>query len=708
MLLENFKNLVDNTPQTLYTNELEEAYKTLKLDYKTSLTLSESDITKHIYSTISSSISLKEKEEKENIKRLEFINLRNDLIYRYILFDENPIEYLKIISVINDSCRKDCNYFVNFNNTENWKTAIENCKNYIFFRPNTFTIELKNLRKDYPKQYDIATSAKYLIKNDCKIEIINSQINIIEGFDAIAIKLEEMIKNLGGITLIKSIFNYLSQKKQYSERFERYLMPRKTSGLGYEQKPEIPFGYLLNIALKYPYEKLKLKNPQKELNNIIELSIIMTNGAFGVQQYNMWENIFQDGETIIKLCTDIALWDSLYNFPQTRPTSAFEITQNLFSYIDNSIFENTLGFKKEDFWCVVNKINSINANPNNITIIYVSKLEKELKQIDTNIIQSILNFLSHKSDVNKDYNLPSDYFHIDFFLKPLLKLSPTKFVLLNKSWCSPSYFESLATHFREVLKIERRDLDYELGQQLEIYLQEKLKRNNINFFTGNYRVNGVDGECDLLIETDKSIILIEFKKKTLTRKAKSGIDINVLLDLVESLFNAQIQAGRTEIFLREEKELILVNNKKEEFKIELKDRTIERIALTQLEFGGFQDRTIVKSFLKSFLTHSFNTNSNDKQIIKKFEKLAEKQKVWIDQYEKLINLDKSFEHHPYFNCWFLSLPQLMEIINLSNDNNSFYETLTNTKYITMSTLDWYFEFNYTNSLKNHQDNVIKK
>jgi hypothetical protein len=130
------------------------------------------------------------------------------------------------------------------------------------------------------------------------------------------------------------------------------------------------------------------------------------------------------------------------------------------------------------------------------------------------------------------------------------------------------------------------------------------------------------------------------------------------------------------------------------------NRTIERVALTQLEFGGFQDRGIINQFLKSLLTHSFGTYSSDPAIIKKFKKLNEKQKLWIDQHNKLHSLDKNFSRFPYFNCWFMSLPQLIEVVNLSSDNNSFYDNFGKTKYVTANTLDWYREFEYISGLHN--------
>jgi hypothetical protein len=454
----------------------------------------------------------------------------------------------------------------------------------------------------------------------------------------------------------------------------------------------------LNLSLKYPYENIKARNPQKCLNEIIDLAITISNGAYGVQHYNFWEFHFQSGETIIQFCTEIALWDSMFTIPQCRPSSALEICDNLFSFISDTDFKNAVGFSKQEFLQVSNEINQLALNTHSPTTVYYSVLAKALNHIDKKTIRNILDFISHPSTVNENYVLPSDYSSIDFGQRPLMKLGETKFLLVNKSWCAPNYFESLATPLREYFKLQRKDLDNDIGGQLEVYLQNKLTASGITFATGDYDVDGFHGECDLLIESEKSIILIEFKKKVLTRKSKSGVDINILLDLSDSILSAQLQAGRTEIILREKGNIKLKAKDGKEVTVNFDGRQIERVALTQLEFGGFQDRGIINQFLKSLLTHTYGTFSSDPVVIKKFKQLEEKQEVLVEQYNKLHETDKAFAHFPYFNCWFMSLPQLMEIINLSNDNNSFYDTFRKTKHVSLNTLDWYREFDIATTM----------
>lgn len=692
MLLADFKNTVDRYNATILSKDVNEACEALGID--SSRGFSGHQITKQLYENIKAALQV-DNSDIDKISRNKLLNLQSELVYRFVLYNEDPVEYLKTLKVVNDSCRPDVNYFPPFTQTDKWEKAIINCKNFNSFSPDTHAILFGNIRTDYPKDFDIATSVKRLVERGCEIEIINSDIHIISGLETVVKEIDEKIKKLGGIGVILRLFHLLDFQKKYSPRFERYFITRETSGISFDQQPQIPYGFLLNLSLKYPYENPLKANSQDLYKEIIDLAITLLNGAYGVQHYNFWEFHFQSGETIIKFIPEIVLWDTLFSIPQCRPSSALEILDNLFSFISDVDFQGILGFTRTELISVAHEINKSVINVHAPQVIYHSKICKSLKHIDTTKIQLILDLLSHTSTVNEKYTLPSDYSSIDFWKKPLIKLGATKFLLVSRSWCAPSYFEAISMPLRASFKAQKKDLDHELGGQLEKFLQSKLESKGVSFKTGDYDVEGNHGECDLLIESDKAIILIEFKKKVLTGKSKSGIDTNLFIDLSESILDAQFQAGRTEIILREKGSITLIAKGGSTHTINLNGRRIERVALTQLEYGGLHDRSIFKHFLISLLTHTYGTHSTDKTTIEKFDKLKAKQDKWVEQYNRLCLIDNDYPKRPFWDCWFMGLPQLLEVINLSTDNNTFYETFSKTKHITLGTLDWYREFDIT-------------
>jgi len=691
MLLDNFKNTVDKYSASISSDDIFLVCKELGID--TSNGCLQHMVSEKLYGNIKE--ALRFNSSGDGISSVKLSKLQSELIYRYVLYDENPIEYLSILYTINNSCIHDVHYFTPFSETDRWEKTIICCKNYNKLFPSVVSISIDEIREKYPKEIDHATSAKELMKRGCGIEISNSKIKIINGLETVIDELNQKIKKIGGLVLAKYLFNKLNRCKKYSERFDRYFITREVSGAGFDQKPQIPFGFLLNVSLKYPYDNYDIKKGQKLLDDIIDLAIIIANGTYEVQNYSSFEFLFQDGETIIDFLTDIVLWDSIFSIPQCRPSSALDICDNLFSFIGDSIFKDVLGFTKEEFIAVSNELNNIVTDVHSPMIVYHSALCKVLKQINKDTILSILHLLAHKSaEVNAGYNHPDKYTEITFGFKPLIELGPTKFLLMNKSWCAPNYYEAIATPLRKFFEARKDNLDSILGYQLEIYLQNKLNAKGIKFETGDYDIDGEHGECDILIESEKAIILIESKKKVLRRTTKSGSSIDLIIDLSESVLHAQNQAGRTAIDLKENGYIVLKAKDGSHQRVDLNDRRIERVALTHLEFGGLHDKLIFNKFLTSLLNYSFGSHSDDKNIVENLEKLKVRQGEWIKQYERFCEIIPNYSKLPDCgrNCWFMSLPQLLEIINLSNDNNSFYELFSKLRNISYSTLDWYREF----------------
>lgn len=697
MLLNDFKKAVDSCKADITDNDLQNACTKLEID--TSYSYSMSMVSDKLGELIKTSLSFDYKIAESKISRHKLLKLQSDLVYRYILNGEDPVEYLSVLNVLNQTCRGETNtpYFPAFSETEKWNTAIINCKNFNFLFPDIYVRHLSTIRSDFPEEYDRAISVKMLVGMGCTYEIQDSNIIIEEsGLEEVMRNLNEKVKTFGGINLASRIFHFLVNNNSYSTRFERYYLIRQMTGLGFDVKPQVPFGMLLNLSLKHPQQN-PLPYNENLFREIISISSIVANGVYGVQSYDYWGHHYHTGETIIGFCQQMVLWDSLFSLSQYRPSTALEIIGNLFTIIDNDEFERLLGFTLYELLVVAEKVNISVADIHLPEFIDHSEVMKGLN-VQSEKVKAILDFLSHDKPVNADYVIPQDYIHINFFEKPFIKTGDTKYLYMNKSWSAPNYFEVLATFFRNEFKNQGKDFDHILGNQLELFIQKKLIDKNIAFSTGKYKDGRLYGECDLLIESDDMILLIEVKKKSLTRKAKSGGDIEIFLDLCETVLFGHHQTGRTELFLLEKGQLTLDDNGTKKT-ISLNGRKIERIVMAQQEFGGFQDKTFIEQFLTSLLTHSFHTDSEVKNIQDRFTKLGKKQAEFVDQYKKHVELDKGYHMRPFFNCEFISLPQLIEVIHTANDNNSFADSMVKTKFITFQTYDWYKEFETVEQMK---------
>lgn len=177
------------------------------------------------------------------------------------------------------------------------------------------------------------------------------------------------------------------------------------------------------------------------------------------------------------------------------------------------------------------------------------------------------------------------------------------------------------------------------------------------------------------------------KKKTLTRRAKAGSDAHLLLDFAGSLLAAQAQAGWHEVQLRRHHHLDLARDGIAK-RLELNGREVERVAVSLLDFGSFQDRFLLKQFLELTMNVSFTPVAAS--LNEKFEELNELLVAIRKQVAALYPGQKEV-NQPFFNCWFLSVPQLLVLLDGVTDGASFRAELWSCRHVVTGSSDFYFD-----------------
>ena len=168
------------------------------------------------------------------------------------------------------------------------------------------------------------------------------------------------------------------------------------------------------------------------------------------------------------------------------------------------------------------------------------------------------------------------------------------------------------------MRAEVDELDHKVGPAIGRFLETEFASHGVPINGGDYDAGREHGECDLVIETPETVIFAEVKKKALTRRSKAGSDADLLLDLAGSLLAAQAQAGWHEVRLRHDGHLDLRRDGIAT-RLELNDRGVERLAVSLLDFGSFQDRILLKQFLEATLNARFTPAATS--LNKKFEKI---------------------------------------------------------------------------------------
>lgn len=621
----------------------------------------------------------------------QFSDIEDALVYDAVLNETDNSIYLLIIRTIRDHQKS----YKAFDYPTDWAIAIENAKNYNLFSPSIYS-EHGNLRDAYPRAFDVGTAAKELRDLGCRVELEDTTLEVKEGMEKLAADLETVVSELGGIMVIKSLIKTLERDHCYFEKLNRFLIISQISFDPRTTQPMIPYGYLLNLAIKYPYENpafIQSGKRQEAIDKLKYLAFVSTlfSTVLDIRPYGIWERFFQSGETLPKFVSEIAMFDAAISFPSTDINEVPSQLEGFFSWIDSALFESQFNFCVADFINVAKAIIAISKDQNGPVVIYQSSVQKLNKTIQEEKIHTVLLSMSHIKKVNENFKFLTDYTECDFGFKPLIKVTDTKYLLADRSWCAGAFYEVMADLAR---RFDKKKGEGNIGIAIEKFTNAILKEKGIRLYSGNYAgINKGQGECDVLIESQKAIMLMEIKKKVLTRKSKSGVDTGIIVDLAGSLLDAQLQAGRTELILRRQGYIELEDGSGNIYRIELKGRNVERIAMTHLDFGSFQDRNIINNILSIMVnTRVELIDKTNTELFKKFETIKVKSDEWAMQAEELKKNDPDFDHYPFFNCWFLSLSQLTLILQQATDNDSFYERLRKVKHVTLSSSNFYYEF----------------
>jgi hypothetical protein len=395
--------------------------------------------------------------------------------------------------------------------------------------------------------------------------------------------------------------------------------------------------------------------------------------------------MFNNYANHLEFIREIARYDTIFSFEQINPDYIIKIANGLFLRKE---WEEKIDarWSIRDAIEIIKNIIDIGKSNARSFLFYAHEIHLALSNIAPKRIDFILNkILSHSPGVvNSKYKFPAESTEITLMQKPLLTNGHGQFWVVDLSLNAPAFVESLMAGLRS----EIPDIDRTLGSQIELFLKQEMRQRGLVVHGGNYKSSGKHGECDLVIETDSTIVFLEIKKKPLTRRARSGIESFILTDLAGSLLDAHLQTGWHEERMRRAGHLTLTNLDDNEVKIELNNRKIERIAVSLFDFGGFQDRTILSHVLETGL--SVNFTYLDQKQKKAEEALNSSLNELRTQVTSLSNMKDS--RRAFFDCWFVSIPQILLLLESAQTNSDFINALTRMKFVTFGTLDFYYEY----------------
>jgi hypothetical protein len=669
--LPEFKRLVDSSADNItpIRGELSQLYDYVGLPAATSWRLN--TVTDELYNKIRGRFHSDQKAVWRNCRQL-----RNELIYAHILSKEALEPYNVILECLQDALRAPASVPPA---EDDWAGAVGFAYDHVRLHPwsDANRYELTHVR-----QFAVARAALQLKKRG--FEIISGEGNLRvdpASETRLIARLEELTKATGGINVASNIFSIIDNA--YDVQQQRFHLVRRAPSVPGGVEPNVPFGFLLQLAAKHPALPRSREGIDQSWRELAELAIAYA-AVFDVQPYNQFELMFKDYWSIVPFLQEVALYDSLFTIPQIRPRDAIKIAGGLLEWLDPNK-EQSGGWSIAQALTVAQQTLNLAATSRGPVLIELGQLTAPCKPIPAKAIGRILErVFSHSLlGANQNFAKPYEPPGPDFTFKPLLKAGDKKYWLLNPSACATGFIEALFSPLREANK----GFDDRIGLAIEDFLRKELESCGVAVFSGKYLDGGKEWECDLVVESAQTIFFLEIKKKPLTRRARAGTDVDVLLDLAGSLLDAQLQAGGHELRIKANGYLDLADESGRTTRISLNGREVERIAVSLFDFGGFQDRILLKLFLENTLGITYGTHDPSRQ--RKFDALNDKVVELRDQHKRLVALEPEAARQPFFHCWFLSVPQLLVLCDSVKSNDDFRAGLWKTRPVWFGTMDFY-------------------
>lgn len=484
--------------------------------------------------------------------------------------------------------------------------------------------------------------------------------------------------------------------KYYDEKHSRFKF-RIEPGTINLSPLQVPWGYLFNVSLSYLNDTKMSNRQQCVFDECINISKHYF-AAMELQTLSKFEDFCFTRERIIDDIQKIILFDQFFAIDQIASSHMKSIVLGIYNTSVMKPFIN----HSEIYLDIFNWITEQSAKRQPLVFTtdrIVHELENNYIDRHDVIISALKNLSFNKNKVNEGYLNPYDISKRNYYERPLISLN-NQFIYLDKELCNFGFYFTISR------ELSKHGLDDTVsGKAIEEYVSTILKKSGIKFYNGvSYKIStdiakelqitSRTRECDYIIETPKTLIFIELKRKTLTTAARSGNSVQSLVDLSQSFIHALVQAGCHDYCLSRNQELVFENGER----IVLNDRNVERVCLSLFGFFGLQDDCFTNQLLISLLNAKLD--SNDKISLGKIEKyLTELQNQYkTSLFQKKYCRNKYYDLSSFMNCRYLSIPQLLEILSNSSSNEEFERELKRTRHMTTGSKDWFFDYYYNREI----------
>jgi len=647
-------------------------------------------------------LTLKAIPRGETIGLFDLSRLQRHLLFRHVLDGDELHPVYRVVETLQALTQQEKGRFAaGFEAGAAWKEAIRLCLEYLAFGGTADQVDDATFRRLQVRNFNIAEAAGRLRAAGMSLAVEAGHIRPAEGeLERFGARLHSIVQELGGLAVSARLLDTMAP--HFDPSLGRYHLVRTRPSVPQDLPLQVPFGYLLNLAAREAHAPAPRKLPSSEanarwaalINGATDLTAILD-----VQPYTIYEGMFMGPEQLTRRLQQEALYDSAFTLVQLRPSDVGAMLRGLFGWIDDDAVRPRLGWTPSGAIEVAECILRLATPPQGLSF-RAPDVAGRIRHRSKGEVRNILLALSHPpGTVNEGYLLPTHGDRVNFGFRPFVRRHDDSYVLVSPSWCGPAFYEAIAAALRSagVPQVEQR-----VGEATEAFVRAVLAQHGVPSRSGEYTdAEGEVGECDAAIEATADVVFLEMKGKALTRASRAGGIPQLMVDIAASLLKAQAQAGGHEVRIRRDGHLHLRHKREGEYRLELRGREVERVALTLLEYGTFQDRFLCQQIVGAIVNAVITVN--DKEWEKRFRGFFDAQEDLREQVRTLrAQAGGDLGPNLFMNVGFLSLPQLLVLIDGVNSPDTFHQALMFNRNVTMGSGDFYFELSQLRRLKAHQ------
>ena len=503
---------------------------------------------------------------------------------------------------------------------------------------------------------------------------------------------QDVINHIGGVRVAERLVMLL--QPTFDRRSSRFSLGQRHGKAGSEPRRRIPFGLLLDLCALEPGKHLGPLDAREErsFGQLIEISTAL-GGLTGAQRFTMFDGMFITPRGLIEHLRRTLKFAAWFQVPQVAPEAAARMMSGIWS---NSSFRDIPGGHEVQLLARTGQaLCEMLGNASGPQLLVGDQLRSALATIlaaHTQVKDSVAPLAP--GDALRTF-AESD-------VSPSI-MRQALFPIADGAsyWAPPAPIASaaiLAGIARAIeLTVGKGWRKYE-GFAVERHLREFLDSLGVTCLRGEYRYEGRNGEVDLVVESDSTVVLLEVKRRRLSSPARDGEAFPAVVDFAESVIAAQTQLLRAEIALRHGR--VELQSDSRSYTLELRGRRIERVVISLHDEPAAHSPDLVRDFLRQVLYVDFN--SLDPEDAERNQRVKRRLDKFRELVKDLIAFQESSSNEQFFNAHWFGIPFLYTLCEKVQSAEDFVGALTAWKHVSASTYDVYDELMANNRIRDRR------